>query len=1475
MTVKPNTQVADDLLKKLSPPFINMNDAARYAMTQIDRSLGRAYGGYLLTDPSGECRATQPVEGVLDDFLFSDPLIMEAATDLLLPRDYHYEGYYFCDIDRHSWIKQQRPGWSEQRIALTQSVPGAKAVAATHSELKAFYSIGPEGSLVRFVPDERALQNDFVARMKARFSEQALELPPEHEPVERYVGELMAAGQVLVIVTSPAWAGWRGALSEHWRPYLADPQSAVPDPYLSQIHGSTLAAMADAHQRMLRQPAKRQMGFMLKHLVRQRFTVSEPVAVDEVTYDPAAVFESDYDGGIFLRHGWGVVGAYSLCVQAGTPPTLKERWLYERFIAPMELAHGINLSRSSAVLPGFAMYFSTDDGAQLKLGFPSVEAQTPFFNPLPTPQRGMDNNTQAALLNGRLTPTAFVRRIAEAGDLRVLKTSPLWDVPGRVNAQWQPYANDPQRGTGPAFVLADDAARDAHERIGCRRDAGYIGLILQRADQRFVATLPLKNPAERFDPSALFAHDRQGTLIVLLAGHTLHGVYSSRWRGDMAERTWPEDEANVAAQMFTDTDVHAIYTGPPGLAVAYLSGSADSLLAYEPFAPGMNHDFRARVRWRDGGSLLSHELRDGTLMPSDVVREMVLAGTLRVVVGNRTWGPPGKITSDWSGPFEPDTSHVPKQPELGPVFATAREAVVEACARWRARYAISASGLGLVLKHKARDEFVATQTVAGPMLDQLYQASEFGAQVLIDDFRVNRVYFSARGLPAGLNGQDAWLARHFMDAASLYHALYDRAGVRRGGLMQRLALTSSVLDGALLEYVPWLDPYPLFCDETGQVDPQVLPAKLALSLTERGYIRQVAANGQLEVVSGSECWGEPGPVKADWVAFAEVSRRHLGPVFISADDAARHAALQLGTRRDTVYGGLILRRRDGLFTATEPVPVSVEDFAPGLIRLDELVSQSQSLGASTAVARYHSRIDGQIPFALSDGERRVYLNMFASDFLGPVLRHATASAKQSTGQEYLICADGAVLCYTASGSALEQSLANRLGVPASGTTQRRNNEIERRFYTGALTPSAFVNQVARAGELRVVQGSPLWGPARRLDFWLADSTDVTPPVSVDAPFTAVYVQLADVQRYLHQHAGTRGQLSFGLLLKAKAAEHYVASLALPAGTGPLSLDRVLRDGLVPQGFELLGLYLCPPAQPDVRQDEPWYRNLVSPRDLARAWGIKGPGSAANLPVYLSCVDGAWLKLTPRSALPFGQDLPADFSPRDAAQPAGLAFGRLFSHPDDAARHTAPPSQRFAGKEYLGVVLVDAQAGAFVAAEPLEDHGVDSLASQRLLLHERTLLSGPVAVPAYPAGYQLLAVQLFFKTMKPSAHWAPGETKLAEHFVGQDELGGYRRLLQVNAVRGACCYITTRQGALIKYTPRFTPREEALFSGELFFGPEQFLPTQWLSRLATDGLLQVLRPDDYWTRRGVVEVEWSRTDDKETPRWAVRPTKDEL
>ena len=117
------TRSVEQLLRNLSPPFLGADDAARYALAQLDLRKNQPQGGYIFTGPDGYCHASRPFEVPLSDLLLNDALSMETAGSRLLPKGYRYVAYYFRDADRQAEIQRRRPSWNTQRITLTQSLP--------------------------------------------------------------------------------------------------------------------------------------------------------------------------------------------------------------------------------------------------------------------------------------------------------------------------------------------------------------------------------------------------------------------------------------------------------------------------------------------------------------------------------------------------------------------------------------------------------------------------------------------------------------------------------------------------------------------------------------------------------------------------------------------------------------------------------------------------------------------------------------------------------------------------------------------------------------------------------------------------------------------------------------------------------------------------------------------------------------------------------------------------------------------------------------------------------------------------------------------------------------------------------------------------------------------------------------------------------------------------------------------------------
>ncbi|MGF6206188.1 DUF4329 domain-containing protein [Pseudomonas frederiksbergensis] len=1483
----------------LGPIFISADDAAYWVHQQIGSRRDRAYGGVIVQRGDGKFRPTLPAAGRMGQFDFDSILAPEST-----PEGYSGVAYYVSHSADHAEVQRLHPDWTAEQVKLYLGFFSRGHLLSHLQDPGAYgqrhYLSGPDGSLIKYESTEPVEEKKLFAPGFKPFG--------PFSDVEQLIRQVAQVGTLSVLVANAQWGGKPGAVPINWTLGTAVTLWPLPEaqPFFAPVSDQAGNAIAVASQGVHPPTGSVYLGFVLR-------SGSECIAtypVESSSPDVALVntFPMTANRKLEPLLDFILDGIYFLSRPDHTQ-SAREPWLYERFFAPQDLAAGIRFSKRDVHRQEYEDYLKvyalTQDDAVLQYQ-PSMHIRE-----APLEDSAALN---AQLKAGTRLPGDYVRQVAAAGELSVLRGSALWDVIGRVGPDWLPYAGS--RRVSPTFVTADDAARYAHGHIGSQRDQGYVGLILQDADKRFVATRPVVSASPRFTLDRLCPRKADGSPIILAEGYSLHGMYASRWPADARRVIRSEQkERQTAEQMFTDEDIRSVLEARKHVAAFYLCGSADSLLLYRPDERQLTaiEQLQARVAVQaDGNTLVGRELAANTLEPSALVAELAGTGELRVVVGNDVWGPRGTVFDD-----NPSTN----APVLGAVFATVEQAVLAARDHGRLDYRAASSGLGFVLKHKQREDFVVTETVSAGRLDELNRASDFGAPVLIDEYRTHCVYYVAQWLAKGLSTADAWFARHFMPITDLVAAIYDDKATQRLRHHQDLNIYIATLDGALLRYR-----YSTTSNRFDQKGAQELLSLLANDTPPFTRIIQLIARaGALEVLRTSELWDEPGIVGAGCKPYALIQRRTLSPAFLWQDDAARYALAQLGQRRDRIYGGLVLRRADGLFVATLPVAVDVEDFPVGWIRLNELADKGLFLAGSTVVARYHSRVAVEPVFALSAQERGVYRNMFSTDFLSAILPSPGLSPSQSPGKEYLMGLDGSLISYTLSGNAAEKQLAQALASPSP--LQRRQNPIELQMRSGALAPSEYVNQVARAGRLQVVQGSRLWGEPKRVAGWVAYPTVIATTLQrfavADPALSPVFTQMDDAMRHVHRTAGARDSLSFGFVLKSLSAERYVTTLPVAGGQGSLTVERVFAQGLLPLGYGVEGLYLCLPTGPGQLSAD-LNRSFISPQDLVRGLDAIRVSTAQGdtyLKLYLSCADDALLRYEPLTLATEWASFPATsaygkklktgqeplleylrkvisngelrvvvrsvfWSPfrvnaKGVKSGIGLvrwprdnrvALGPIFAHADDAARSSQQQVGAYVGQQYLGGVLVHQASASFVPIEPLDD-GPDNDAATRLFYSGP---GGPIApvtgpgsqplpLPVFPQDYKVTGVHQFYKAVEVVVE-QPGafDRQLMDNLALAD-LKFSTEVLQKNGVPGSSCYLTCRGGALLKFTPNYTTGEATILEEGLNAGVSGFLTT-----LLGVSKLQVLEVDRFWTRLGPVSPMWLLS--RQTP---AKPGHDEL
>lgn len=1489
-------------LPSLSPPFLSADDAAYWAHRRINHAAQWEFGGVILQNDQGLFRATEPRRGETLQFQVESVLPVDKVGYPLAPKGFKVAAIYHSREAIHEQMRATGLSDSQVRLLLGSFTSSEMLFSMNvGAAVPAHYLSGPDGSLIKYVVSGNAIEHALFERLV----QEQLSDSGTYEFVHSLIQDCAAAGELWVVVPNAEWGGVRGRVKPTWEPGTAVTSTVDALPLCTRVYAqadkAATAALGESTS-----VGGVATGFILKGV--QGYVATWPVPAAQPWFSPATLFPLDASGAFKLPEQCSVQGAYATVPQVQqVAPAVPQPWLYKAMLSAAQLAAGIGQLRANAALGNeqypTQLYFQTRDRAVLRYRLGGSPHEATLFVEHP---KGLfkDDGSEERLRTGASSAHDYILRVAEAGALEVIRTSEIWDVGGAVTADWVPYASR-QQVLSPAFVSADDAARYAHRQLGYARLLNYAALILQRADQRFVVTQPTATDRPRFALDAVYPVDANGELIMLASGYRLHALFCSR-RPDADVSGLSEREAQVAQQMFTDTDIHSVLSNRKQVPRAYLSGAINSLIAYT------SHDLQTyterelleRVTPSAHSSAVARELADGTLLPSAFVREQAYPGRLRVVVASRLWGAVGDLPEDWEPGAGNDAARLPQTPVLGPVFATAAQAVRDSHERTLDRYGRSPSGLGVVLRHRTQAQYVATSMVAAELLDPLLHTCRFAEPLQQAGFAVDSIYVSGVRLPETATAAGRWLARHFISPGDLQATLYDNAGASRLPLTQRRIVHIATLEGALLEYVAGQGDG-VFGRDVRQ-GAAALGRKLdSAELSTEDFVLQVAASGELRVVQGSECWGEPGPVGYRWVPFAHVTRRRLSPAFSCADDAARYAARRLGARRDKVYGGLILRSTAGLFVATEPLVVHVENFDVQWIRSTALVERGLFLGGSTVVAFYHSCSAYEPQFPTTDMQWDLYRNMFSTAFVADVLRAFSQNASAGPRTDYLLCNDQALLRYRFTGNPAQQALAAELNIGAAEAAWHAYNPVEEQIRAGALQPLEWVNRLAYAGELTVLEGSELWGAARRVESFMPYTAvqELAPgsAIQADTGSGPLFTQAKDAARYLHRMNKGRDHLAFSYILKAASHEHFQATSPLPLQeASDMALGKVFAGGQLPQGYLVNGLYLHAGIEPPAKEASP-ASHFFWPHDLAA--GLAVAAHHNRVPLYLSCADGALLMLdssNPATELasaetasrysgelqsgavtleayihkvaagnklralcnsPFWFETtlvtahwqPYKATPAPASSDHRLALSPVFLHSDDAARYAQRLVGPYKGDDYLGAILEDVQRRAYVAVEPLPDNDANAMPStdERLFWKPGRASSSDhvVPLPEYPQGHRIVMTQQFYKSDFAQGPDDP-TTSLGVNFISWSYIFRYTR-----GLRGyfdvQSYYLSTRDGALLRYTPDFSvdSQEEAMVHQFKHIGV--YDARQMLGLMTPYRTLNVVRTGSFWTRQGVI------------------------
>lgn len=1493
----------------LGPAFISGDDAARWAHRTIGKRRDVEYGGVILKRGI-RYYATEPVADQRNSFDHELVLVRASIGSFVAPQGYTGEAFYHSHPADAVMIKANLPTFTDDQVALFNNFYSMadqgfsienRAFAKTH------YLSGPNNVLLKYVSSgsvaEKAL---YQAILKGTFEQSS--------DFEAVIWRLADAGELSVLLANEAWGGIRGRVNRGWRlktPLAAAGEVTLP-PFFTRMTESAGAAVLSA---LSAAPAAVQDswgGFILKHTQESAYAATLPSSKNEPLFSPSGRFPKRGDGQLRLPSQYRLAAIYFRASQQNSAGAARESWLYKAFFSPAQVVAAITQARATLAIQvenaGLDLYLQTPDGGLLKLKVPPPGAEADLVN-VGTDGVLRDNGAQAALVAGTLTPRQYIRRVIAATDVSVVHAGKLWRDAGVVDGRSAPLSEFYRANLNGSFLSVNDAALHAHERIGNRRDRYYGGYVLKGADGRFTVTDPLESAANPFDDSLFFPADNQGPLIppehyevqARYGSHPALSMLEPEW---VRQRGWTREQALINLQVFAPEEVLSILRAHH---VAYLSGGTDCLLAYVP-----------------GGTLLEQMLQASlagnttqSRAPVKWVSELAESGALRVIQGNPLWGPRSVVGSSWLAYATYAARLGPPEFTLfGAVFGSANEAARDLHRRVHGRNLRAADCFAFILKHKDQEQYVASEVECVDSINTLFKLNSLfaitaqGGYRFPEGFVLHALFRSQQWPPRGLDAANAWLTTYFVTPSVLYIALYE--STRRGQRYNNganLPVYFSTLDGALLRYVV----QPMVFGEGGAAEGELEEATRQLAsgeLTPRDFIRRWAGRGQLAVVRTSQCWDRMGPQGITWSGYDNIMRRRLSPSFSNADDAARHAAALVGQGRARLYGGVILRFANGLFAATEPLVVPPQGFTFSWIYPDQIVSRGLYPTGSTLVARYSSRVEEDMPILLSATQKAVYASMIPSAVLSNLLRRETHIKR-----EYVFGPQGSILSYEWSGSAAEGALSNQLAPRNLVKAELADNDIEYAIRAGSLLPEEFVSRVARAGSLRVIEGTALWGPARKISDGFVPNTQRPQAMEIrasisDPSYSPVFTRAFDAVRHVQRAYKAGPQIVFGYVLKSVNKPLYMVTLPLVRDR-LADLRQVFIAGQLPSGYALEGLYLGADEDAIAEAGDNMAHSFFGAQVIANALHFVCHAVVGQvLALYLMCADGALLRyLFARSErLPelmsqapsvrrqmqegalrvrdyvrqlagmgelkvrltsqtWGRKerVTAQWQPRGTPHdflddPYFHSFcGPLFAHADDAAHSSHRQLAPYTGKQYLGAVLVPPQTAGYVALDPVEDLARSDGAStlEWLFWIDHSGFDVPRGNALYY--YEIAALHAFYKAIPSTTSTASLDRALLDNFTSHQDLQRYMAVLQSNRPKSESCYLSCRDGALLRYLPGFTTEEAALLSPSLWPTPSELV-----SRLRRTGTLSVLGTGVFWTHAGPLREAWQTVDVQALP-----------
>ncbi len=651
--------------RALSPLFSSQADAVRYACQQLGTRRDQRYGGLVL-QRNGKFVATLAIPVLSEDF---DPEVilpgLEVSQALLAP-GWKMVGRY------RSRAAQVLPFWLEaQENATYQNLFSTKTLETalksghlwTHE-----YLLTPDGSLIGFSTQdaERSLMNStqrdeamqLLNQLETALAPNAL---AAHDPygnaVEQqvragrktpteWVNQLARVGTLQVLEGGALW-GIARRVRVGWMPgvaYIAPEEilHAVADRALSPVfkHADDAARHGHAYAE---QRARLSVGLILRSSDNGHFVACAPIKGDDLQFR----FDRAFLRGQ-LPTGYSLQGLYLRLPQQAAPE-LPQGEGYAQLPAPAVVLEALSFLRvltapSERFLP---LYVSCPDGSLVR--FRATQLDPDWTSA----------TRQAAYLERlkrRGSIDAYLLKLIESAEVRVLDSSPFWDgLLPRVMRVAQGLAGfDTRLALGPLCAHPDDAARLVWQRFAPRKAHPWLGAILGNGDSdTFIAVQPVADPgpsvAVGLRPQTLAYQSLfegvmnlgyPSTSTRYPAGYKVMGVQQlyklDTQRQRLADRYEEALAHNFIAQPEIRGFIEMLRQDRVAGARYYLTPVQGGLIVYEP-SYHLDESQLLRDDWIDEATGAVK------VLPSEVIRRLATSGQLSILEIDHFWQPRSQV----------------------------------------------------------------------------------------------------------------------------------------------------------------------------------------------------------------------------------------------------------------------------------------------------------------------------------------------------------------------------------------------------------------------------------------------------------------------------------------------------------------------------------------------------------------------------------------------------------------------------------------------------------------------------------------------------------------------------------------------------------------------------------------------------------------------------------------------------------------